>query len=377
MKILFVAPRFHTNQYQAVRTLQDYKHEVFFHVAAIGTTEDHSLLTPTKFEASSLSLFIERFLGQGGVNRKYYFPKIGNYFSEFRRLSPDVVVIRNPYRFFSVLAAVCALLTKKRIIFYTLEELFRKRSKKLRLKQTITLRLFKAAWMTPILGNEKDGHERLAHMYYVPLPIVIRVGKAEKIEKGNVPRILMVGKYHQERKKHFLLIAALKLLRKKSYDFRVTIVGECVREAQIVKFNEMQDAIDRWGLSNVVELKKNVPFNEMEGLYTSHHLFVLPSVNEPYGVSVTEALGYGLPVICTDSCGAKFNVINGETGYIVKSNSIEDLTDALEALIIDQGKLMIMENKISKFIDSNLSGQAFYNRFSFLIKDRFKLEVSN
>jgi hypothetical protein len=73
MKLLFVAPRYHTNQVQLIKKLLEKNHDISFHVACIGHTEDHSLVKPVQFKQSKLSVFLESIL-KGGVNRKYYFP---------------------------------------------------------------------------------------------------------------------------------------------------------------------------------------------------------------------------------------------------------------------------------------------------------------
>ena len=55
MKFVFVAPRFHTNQYEIVKTLQNNGHNVEFNVVEIGHTEDHSLLIPKLYKPCFLS----------------------------------------------------------------------------------------------------------------------------------------------------------------------------------------------------------------------------------------------------------------------------------------------------------------------------------
>ncbi len=373
MRILFVAPRFHTNQFQMVKTLQENNHDVFFHVASHGATEDHSLLTPIKYDQSRLSLLIEKLIGKGGVNRPNYFPNPIRYWKVFKKLKPHVVIIRDPYKFFSLMAAFFSLFTKAKIIFYTQEELFRFRSRKTKLKHTLTLRFFKAAWMTPKLGDAGQ-YKQLRYTYYIPLPIATKpIAATGKEITGAEPKILMIGKYHQERKKHLLFINAINQLKNK-YKFKVTIVGECIREQQLKKFSVIQERVHSLGLADMVELKKNVPFDQMEALYTSHDVFVLPAVSEQYGVSVTEALGYGLPAICTDSCGARYNIRHGENGFVVKSNSLEELIVALDALIGNKKRLCEMSQKSLAYVEQNLSGHAFYERFLHLINDRFQLQ---
>ncbi|HUP12119.1 MAG TPA: hypothetical protein VM187_07910, partial [Niastella sp.] len=151
MKILFVAPRYHTNQVQLIKKLLEKKHEISFHVACIGPTEDHSLIKPVQFKQSKLSVFFEAFF-KGGVNQ-YYFPGPYGYWKAFKQQKPDIIIIRDPYKLFSVMAAFYALLTKTRIVFYTQEPLTRFRTWKTRLKQKLTIQFFKAAWMTPIVST--------------------------------------------------------------------------------------------------------------------------------------------------------------------------------------------------------------------------------
>jgi glycosyltransferase involved in cell wall biosynthesis len=373
MKILFVAPRFHTNQYQMVKTLQENKHEVIFHVASLGITEDYTLLTPFRFSQSKVSLLIEKLIGKVGVNRPNYFPNPFKYWRIFKKLKPEVVIIRDPYKFFSLMAATYALFTRSRIVFYTQEEIFRTRRKRSRMNQNLIIRLFKAAWMTPTKCDNREENNRLAHMYHIPLPIPITTTIHNRhIIPEEGPRILMVGKYHQERKNHLLFIKAVNNLKDK-YKFKVTIVGECIRDSQLVKFEEINEVVQKLGLSKIIELKKNIPYNKMDELYDTHHFFVLPAKDEQYAVSVTEALGHGLPAICTDTNGARGNIMNGKNGFIVKSDSLEELTNAMEALISSKERIQEMSEKAMDYVRENLTGGRFYENFLHLLKDRFNL----
>ena len=371
MKILFVVPRFHTNLYQMVKTLQEEGHQVTFHVSSLGFTEDYSHVKPVTFKQCKASVLIEKIWGRGGVNRQNYFPGPIQYWRVFRKIKPDVIIIIDPYRPFSLIAGVCSLFTKTKIVFYTQEELFQLHSKRIGWKRHLIVKFFRAAWMVPIHRGEDQEQHPFKWMYYVPLPVPSRpnlsINRNGFVEE---PKILMVGKYHQERKNHLLLVKAVSLLKTR-FRFKVTIVGECIREQQIAKFNLLQETIADLGLSEIVFLKKNIPFSEMEELYTSHHIFVLPAIEEQYGVSVTEAIAYGLPAICTDTCGARFNISNGVNGFVVKSNSLEELTTAMEILISNSDKLNEMRERSLAYFEKNLSDSAFYSKFLYMLKDRF------
>jgi glycosyltransferase involved in cell wall biosynthesis len=374
MKLLFVAPRYHTNQVQLIKKLLEKKHEITFHVACIGPTEDHSLIKPVQHKQSKLSVMIEKTFKDGGVNNKYYFPAPHSYWKMFRQLKPDIIIIRDPYKLFSLMTAFYALLTKTRIVFYTQEPLIRFRTWKTRLKQTMTIRFFKAAWMTPIVSYDlPEKTDQLKHMYYVPLPVnVTSEDKLFNHISENGPRIIMIGKYHQERKKHLLFIQALSNLAYK-YRFTATIVGECATDEQQTNFNFLEQQACKLNLVNQVEFRQNVPYRKMAELYASHHIFVLPAINEQYGVSVNEALGYGLPVICTDTCGAKFNISNGHNGFVVKSDSVDDLSTALEKMISDYETLSQMRQESLQYARENLSADVFYSKFTTLARERFSV----
>ena len=62
--ILFVAPRYHTNQVGIVRALMNHGHDVHFHVRTKGFTEDYSLVEPKLFPESWFSLILKRLHSQ-------------------------------------------------------------------------------------------------------------------------------------------------------------------------------------------------------------------------------------------------------------------------------------------------------------------------
>lgn len=61
-------------------------------------------------------------------------------------------------------------------------------------------------------------------------------------------------------------------------------------------------------------------------------VFVLPSVNEPNGMSVLEAMSVGLPVVITDTCGLADEVV-ASGGGIVVDDTVEGLADAVDGLL--------------------------------------------
>lgn len=62
-------------------------------------------------------------------------------------------------------------------------------------------------------------------------------------------------------------------------------------------------------------------------------VFVLPSLFEPWGLVIHEAAATGMPIICSDACGAGDAFVeDGLSGKIVKSGNSEDLLRGLQSL---------------------------------------------
>lgn len=66
--------------------------------------------------------------------------------------------------------------------------------------------------------------------------------------------------------------------------------------------------------------------------------FVLPSIEEPWGVVIHEAATAGMPLICTDACGATVHLLHDDyNGYTVDAGSVDQLTQALIRMSTQSG----------------------------------------
>jgi len=96
-------------------------------------------------------------------------------------------------------------------------------------------------------------------------------------------------------------------------------------------------------LCEKLQLAKRVKFHgfmsndSAMGLLESTDLFVLPSRWDGWGAVINEALMRGVPVICSDRCGAADLVMSKERGDIFPANSVAALRDILAGRIL-QGK---------------------------------------
>jgi len=79
--------------------------------------------------------------------------------------------------------------------------------------------------------------------------------------------------------------------------------------------------------------------NDVPELMTVMDVFVLPSKAEGISNTILEAMATGLPVIATDVGGNAQLVVDAETGFIIQSDSVPELTDRLMKYLDDDALL--------------------------------------
>jgi glycosyltransferase involved in cell wall biosynthesis len=64
-------------------------------------------------------------------------------------------------------------------------------------------------------------------------------------------------------------------------------------------------------------------------------LFVMPSYFESFGISVVEAMAFGVPVVCTRAGAIPETVDDGITGVIVEPGDVAQLAESISRLLAD------------------------------------------
>ncbi|MCY1384512.1 Glycosyl transferases group 1 [compost metagenome] len=90
--------------------------------------------------------------------------------------------------------------------------------------------------------------------------------------------------------------------------------------------------------------------------YQNATCFVLPSIHEQWGLVIHEAAIAGLPILCTETCGAAPHfVINHYSGFRVKDDSAEDLQIKLETIINMTPEELVRMGKNSHKLSQSIS----------------------
>ncbi len=109
---------------------------------------------------------------------------------------------------------------------------------------------------------------------------------------------------------------------------------------------------DRWShrmLNGFLRRNKNIRNHAMDMMttpvsdtYGSASVLTHPSLEDGYGLVVTEALASGRPVIATRQTGAAEFIQHGKNGFVVESRAVKELKEYLQLLASDPKLLQTM-----------------------------------
>lgn len=136
------------------------------------------------------------------------------------------------------------------------------------------------------------------------------------IELGNVTDYAYVGRFSPEKNLIFLITVFNDLP-----DLKLHLIGFGPQESKL-----KQIANKNVIFHGAIENKK------ISSLLQRMHVFVLPSLSEPWGLVVEEALNNGLPVVVSDRVGCLDEIVTPDVGISFQFDSAADLNRAINKI---------------------------------------------
>ncbi len=99
----------------------------------------------------------------------------------------------------------------------------------------------------------------------------------------------------------------------------------------IVGNGELKDELGSIANSNI-SFFQHVDNAELKKIFLSNDILILPSLSEPWGLVVEEALYFGMPVVVSRNCGASELITSDVNGYIIAPESFEKIKDVVEKI---------------------------------------------
>jgi len=143
-----------------------------------------------------------------------------------------------------------------------------------------------------------------------------------KAEKATPPQLLCVARFAPEKNLELLIKAFKSSKLSEKWELRIVGGGPLKNKLQ-----EMSEGAN-------INLTDWLSYEQLPDLYSSASCFILPSIFEPWGLVVNEAMAAGLPVILSDRVGAYPDLLKkNENGWLFDAENKDELTGIFDSLL--------------------------------------------
>jgi glycosyltransferase involved in cell wall biosynthesis len=168
------------------------------------------------------------------------------------------------------------------------------------------------------------------------------IKEPNKISQNPIPNYIYVG----------------RLIPVKNLEFLIAVFNAINKPLTIVGAGIFDPVLKKQANSNI-KFTGFVPNEDLGGLYNVNDIFILPSISEPWGLVVEEAVYFGLPVLVSDAVGCQEEmVLKPKTGIVFSPFDAESLKNAIKK----------MENNVEYYRHNCFS-------FDFSVRDTIQIEA--
>jgi glycosyltransferase involved in cell wall biosynthesis len=146
--------------------------------------------------------------------------------------------------------------------------------------------------------------------------------------------VLYTGRI-ERRKGSITLLHSAGIAARHRPDIQYIVAGarhSSVSEREVARLLEDASVRDH------VQILGHVAWHDLPPLYANADVFVMPSLYETFGISMVEAMAFGLPVVATRAGAMPEVVEDGVTGVLVPPGDAQALADAILSLLNDRGR---------------------------------------
>jgi glycosyltransferase involved in cell wall biosynthesis len=142
--------------------------------------------------------------------------------------------------------------------------------------------------------------------------------------------LLYVGRISNEKGLAYL-VHAVKNLIQKGLVTNLTLCGEGKEK------DELERLASELDIKNNIRFTGQIPWEKIKRIYSSHDIFVLPSLSEGVPKVILESMAAGLPVIATRIGGIPNLINQNENGILIPPKSPSAIANAVENIFKNRG----------------------------------------
>ncbi|NQV19545.1 MAG: glycosyltransferase [Armatimonadetes bacterium] len=136
-------------------------------------------------------------------------------------------------------------------------------------------------------------------------------------------------------KGHDLLLEAFNLVKDEIADISLVIGGGSPKPQKREKeiFAQMRKTISVHKMDNRVQILGYIPDELLVPYYQQARIFVLPSLFEPFGMTTTEAMACGTPVVASKFGGIRDVISSAKNGILINPENTKEFASAMINLL--------------------------------------------
>ncbi|MEM3404461.1 MAG: glycosyltransferase family 4 protein [Nitrososphaeria archaeon] len=190
-----------------------------------------------------------------------------------------------------------------------------------------------------------------------------------KTTKSDKPMIIYVGRLVKLKQVDHLIIAFKKVIEHVP-DAELFIVGSGALK------DELHKLVDRAGLSSKVHFNGFLFGKEKFRLIWESHLLVQPSAIEGLSIALVEAMACQTPIIAININGSKEVIVDGENGFLVPPNDVDQLASKIIEILKDRERAEAIGRKGRELVEEQYTWERVVEKVekSFLMVS--KIETS-
>ncbi|NER78920.1 MAG: glycosyltransferase family 4 protein [Leptolyngbya sp. SIO1D8] len=158
-------------------------------------------------------------------------------------------------------------------------------------------------------------------------------------EPEHRPCFLFVGSIKPRKGVHLFLKSCAQLVEQGCKDYTVWMIGDGEQRAELENFcteNNLNDQVKWIG---------QVDYNQLGNYFQQADVFVLPTLEDTWGMVILEAMVLGKPILCSCWAGASELIQDGQNGYCFDPHHPGELAEKMQKIITEPDLVHKMGNQ--------------------------------
>jgi len=133
--------------------------------------------------------------------------------------------------------------------------------------------------------------------------------------------------------------------------------------------NQVLEGFERECVASMVDYLGVVSTDEVPSLINQCRVFIYPSREEPFGLSILEAMACGVPVVTTNVFGPSEIITNNVDGLTVNPENVHELVRAVEFLLKNESFRAEIGENARKTVESRFDIKLHYDKLIHLYQE--------